>query len=35
LAKGEVFETGVSLIPKDTKQANCMNEDCSTRSPKP
>jgi hypothetical protein len=34
-AKGEVFETGVNLIPKDTKQAKCMNEDCSTRSQKP
>src|SRR5258708_16388661 len=29
LAKGEVFETGVSLIPKDTEQAKCMSEDCS------
>jgi hypothetical protein len=35
LAKGEVFETGVSLIPKDTEQAKCMSEDCSTRSQKP
>jgi hypothetical protein len=35
LAKGEVFETGVNLIPKDTEQAKCMNEDCSIRSQKP
>ena len=34
LAKGEVFETGVHLIPKDTEQAKCMNEDCSIRSQK-
>jgi hypothetical protein len=34
LAKGEVFETGVNLIPKDTEQAKCMNEDCSIRSQK-
>ena len=32
LAKGEVFETGVNLIPKDTEQAKCMNEDCPIRS---
>jgi hypothetical protein len=35
LAKGEVFETGVNLIPKDTEQGKCMNEDCSIRSQKP
>ena len=35
LAKGEVFETGVSLIPKDPEQAKCMNEDCSIGSQKP
>jgi hypothetical protein len=35
LAKGEVFETGVNLIPKDGEQAKYMNEDCSIRSQKP
>ena len=35
LATGEVFETGVNLIPKDTEQAKCMNEHCSIRSQKP
>jgi hypothetical protein len=35
LAKGEVFETGVNLIPKDTEQGKCMSEDCSIRSQKP
>jgi hypothetical protein len=25
---------GVNLIPKDTEQAKCMNEDCSIRSQK-
>ncbi len=34
-AKGEVFETGVNLIPKDTELAKCMNEDCSIHSQKP
>ena len=35
LAKGEVFETGVKLIPKDGEHAKCMNEDCSIRLRKP
>ncbi len=35
LAKGEVFETGVNLIPKNTEQAKCTNEDCSIRSQTP
>jgi hypothetical protein len=35
LAKDAVFETGVSLVPKDTEQAKCMIEDCSIGSQKP
>lgn len=35
LAKGEVVETGVKLIPKDGEQVKCMNEDCAIRSQKP
>ena len=35
LAKGEVFETGVKLIPKDGEHAKCMNEYCSIRLRKP
>jgi hypothetical protein len=35
LAKGEVFETGVKLIPKDGEQVKYMNEGCSIRSQKP
>ena len=35
LAEGEMFETGVYLMPKDPEQAKCMNEDCSIRSQKP
>jgi hypothetical protein len=35
LAKGEMFETGVNLVPKDTEQAKCTNEDCSIRLQKP
>ncbi len=32
LAKGEVFETGVNLISKDTELAKCINEVCSIHS---
>ncbi len=35
LAKGEVFQTGVNLVPKNTEQAECTNEDCLIRSLKP
>jgi hypothetical protein len=28
LARSEVYETGVNLIPSDGEQAKCINEDC-------
>jgi hypothetical protein len=34
LARGDTFETGVNLIPSDSEQAKCANEDCSARSQK-
>ena len=34
LARGDTFETGVNLIPGDSEQAKCANEDCADRSPK-